>query len=215
MQTKTSLYRNMFFIVFMILLVGCASVTNADMLAGSETCNAPCWMDIQPGLTKTDDAIEILKEHENKGEGDLAVLDSGIVRWQSADDYNLYIYETSNGIVSKMELDVRPRSIHLEEVIALFGAPLNLDIGKVRDGFFWITIFYPEKGLAFVVGGNKFDVTQKNIGFVIQPDMTVAKCVFFQPTDISSMVHLLYGANAVPEALSDIQDWIGYGVYHE
>src|SRR6266498_757132 len=210
MQTKPSMYRNMFLMISMILLVSCTSVTTADILAGSETCSPPCWMDIQPGLTKTDDMVEILKEHENKGEGNLALLDSGIVRWQSADDYNLYIYESSDGIVSKMELGQRQRSIHLEDVIALFGAPSNLDIGKIRDGFFWATIFYPEEGLAFIAGGDKFDVHQANIGFVIQPNMNVAKSIFFQPTEISSIVPLLYGDNAVPAALSDIQDWNGY-----
>jgi hypothetical protein len=172
-------------------------------------------MDIQPGLTKTDNAIALLKEHENRSEGTLTILDSGIIRWQSADDYNSYIYESSSNIVSKIELDVRPRSIRLDDVIATFGDPSSLDIGKVRDGFFGVTTFYPEKGLAFVATGDEFDGNQPNMGFVIQPNMNIAICIFFQAGEISSIVPLFYGKDAISEALSDIQDWMGYGVYRE
>ena len=215
MKTKLGLYHSTFVIILVILFGSCTSMPNADILSGSDTCKPPCWMDIQPGTTKTDDVIEILREHEINGEGKLTLLNSGIVRWQTTDGYNSYIYAVDNELVTKTEIDLRSTSIHLDDVIAIFGTPSKLDIGKISDGYFFATIFYPEKGLAFVVGGNKFDLGSTTLSFTIQSDMVAVKGLFFQPLDIPAIVNLLYGTNAVSEALSDIQDWTGYGVYRE
>jgi hypothetical protein len=214
MNIKLIFYRIILLHVSMIL-ASCASLAEPNILIGSKTCSPPCWMGIQPGLTKIDHAIEILNGYEKEGKGELIILDSGILNWRSTKDDNLYIYKTDVGLVSKMELDLRSNSVYIEDLIVLFGEPSNLDIGKGRDGYFFVTIFYPEKGLAFVISGDEFDVNKTNIGFVVQPKMIVIKGVFFQPSDVTPMVHLLYGVNAVPEALSNIQEWKGYGVYNK
>ena len=98
----------------MILLVGCTSVTDADILAGTKTCRPPCWLDIQPGVTRIDEAIEVLKEYEKRGEGDLTILDNGIVILRPPNDKNSYMYKEDNGLVTKIELDFRPSSIYLD-----------------------------------------------------------------------------------------------------
>ena len=214
MKTNMRLLFNMIALVT-VLLVSCSSETDAEILMGTETCKAPCWMDIQPGVTESADAVQILEEHKIDGEGQLTLLESGIARWQSASGKNVYVYMDSNELVSKIELDLRPSSIHLDGIIALFGEPTNLDIGKIRDGYFFVTIAYPEAGLAFVGSGNEIDVSNTKMGFVIKPDMIVVNAVFFPPSDIAKMVNLLYGEEAVSEALSDIQVWKGYDVYRE
>lgn len=216
MNIKVTFFRKTDFVLFflLLLLVSCAPVTDMDILSGTENCRPPCWMNIQPGITKVDDAIRILLEDEKRGEGDLTLLDSGIARWRS-DNHNIYIYKSDNGLVSKIELDLRPSQIHLDDIITLFGEPSNVDVGKIRDGFFFATIAYPEKGLAFVGSGDDFAINGAEIDFFIQPEMLVVRSVLFQPSDIATMVNLLYGINTNSEVLLNIQDWSGYGKYRE
>lgn len=202
-------------LVVITLPAGCAPPDDISILKGTEICKPPCWMDIQPGNTNGEQAISLLSEKEHRGSGRLTLLESGIIRWQSTGDYNSYIYASESGLVEKIEIDLRSDSIHLDDVITIFGEPSKLDIGKISDGYFFATIFYPERGLAFVVGGNKFDLNSSTLSFALQSDIQTVKGLFFQPLDIPAMVNLLYGTNSVPEALSDIQDWNGYGVYYE
>ena len=50
---------------------------------------------------------------------------------------------------------------------------------------------------------------------MIQPDVVIVKGIFIEPSDITVMVDKLYGENVVPKALVDMQEWKGYGDYHE
>jgi hypothetical protein len=197
------------------VLAGCTPTADLDNLVGSETCRPPCWVEIDPEKTTVDGAINLLEERERRGEGELSLLESGIVRWRSTSERNVYLYSNKDGLISRIELDLRSGSIRLDDIVTLFGEPSNLDIGKIRDGYFVATLFYPKKGLAFVGSGNKFDVSDANTGFVIRADMVIVKGVYFRPSGIVEMVHLLYGEEAVSDALSDIQDWTGYGIYRE
>lgn len=215
MRTKLKLSYAIHYLVMTIILISCSHSNKADILVGTEKCKPPCWIDINPGVTKREEMISILTEREQKGGGSFTLLDSGIARWQSTDGYNSYIYVFDNGLISNTEVDLRSTSINLDDVITIFGEPSKLDIGKISGGYFFATIFYPERGLAFVLGGNKFEISAGTKNFPIDSGMVVVKGVFFQPLDIESMVNLLYGAEVIPQALSDIQDWNGYGTYIE
>lgn len=215
MKFKIDLFRILLLLVITALPVGCASSSKSNILIGADDCKPPCWIKIHPGITKKEDMIARLTELEERKDGKLTLLENGIAWWQSANGNNSYFYSPDGDLVTKIEVDLRSTSIYLDDVTVIFGAPSKLDIGKISDGYFFATIFYPERGLAFVVGGNKFDGSSATKNFPIDPDMVVVKGVFFQPLDVESMVNLLYGVDAIPQALSDIQDWTGYGVYRE
>jgi hypothetical protein len=173
-------------------------------------------MDIQPGVTAGNEMIKLLKQHEVKGEGILTLLDTGITVWRTVGGRNIVIYKNDNEVVSRIRFDLRPISIHLDDVIELIGEPSNLNIGLISNGYFFPVLFYPEKGLAVLGSSNDIDnITGTNIGFAIQPDLGVMVIEFVQISDVTTMVNLLYGGEAVPEALSDIQDWMGYGIYRK
>src|SRR5215216_3136099 len=106
MKTKTLSYGKILFTILLFLLAGCKATTKIDLLVGREDCSPPCWMGIQPGKTEIDSAVTNLQEHEVAKEGNLAVLDSGIVNWQSIDNYSLNVYHDKDDLVNKMELDV-------------------------------------------------------------------------------------------------------------
>jgi hypothetical protein len=200
----------------MILLSGCASAPDTDFLVGSETCRPPCWLDIQPGVTASNEMIKILRQHEEKGDGDLTLLDTGITVWRTVGGRNIVIFKNDNDVVSRIRFDLRPISIHLDDITELIGEPSNLNIGLISNGYFSTVLFYPENGLAVLGSSNDIEnITGTNIGFVIQPDLGVAIIEFVQISDVTTMVNLLYGGEAVPEALSEIQDWKGYGIYRK
>jgi hypothetical protein len=187
-----------------MLLSGCSSKTDSD-LVGDEECSPPCWLGIQPGETKTSDAIQLLKRVEADGGGKLTILDTGIISWLDNSNKNYSLYSDNDLIVS-VKIDFRSSSINLEEAISLFGEPSNVGPSKISDGGYFITLYYPDKGLVFVAGGNKSL-------YEIYPGMPIFLAYFVQPGDIATIVPLLYGKNSVSEALANIQVWEWYGIY--
>jgi hypothetical protein len=202
-------------LAMLVLLESCAFSGGNSILLGTNNCKLPCWVDIQPGITTKEDMINTLTAREQSDDGKFTQLESGIAWWQSNDGNNSYFYSQDGNLVSKIEIDFRSTSISLEDVITTFGTPSKLDIGKISDGYFFATIFYPKKGLAFVTGGNKYTVDQGIGKFPIDRNMVVVKGLFLQPQAFSSMLNLLYEVNAVPQVLSEVQDWNGYRVYSE
>ena len=197
------------------MIVGCIN-SKGNILVGTNNCMPPCWLDIQPGVTKREDVIKILRKREQSKEGYLTLLEDGIIRWQSLDGYNSYFYAAQNEFVTKTEVDLRSSSLRLDDLILTFGEPQKLDINNVEGGYFLATMFYPKKGLSFVVSGDKFDISTPNLKFYFNPDLVVLKGIFFNPMDdISAMINLLYASNTAPSALTNIQNWIGYGVYYK
>ncbi|MBK6794080.1 MAG: hypothetical protein IPG80_16455 [Anaerolineales bacterium] len=216
MKIKTVILRILLIPLPLILvLTGCKD-SKGTVLVGTRDCEPPCWLDIMPGVTKSGDMIEILKKKEQAKEGFLTLLDGGIIRWQSLDGYNSYVYASENEVVTRIEVDLRSNSIKLDDLITIFGEPLILDIGKVEDGYFRSTVFYPNKGLAFVISGDEIDITTSDLKFLFNPDMAVLKGIFFSPMeDIFAMINLLYSSNAKPSVLLNIQNWTGYGIYYK
>lgn len=194
----------MLFIIFLQLFVSGCSKTDSD-LVGNEKCSPPCWMGIQPGKTTKDDAVKLLKEIEADGGGRLTILDTGIIKWLNNSKKNYYLY-TDSDLIVKVEINFRTKSMDLDEVISLFGEPSNLHLGKIRDGGYFISVFYPEKGLVFVAGGDKSL-------YEIYPSMPIALVYFLQPSDIVTIVPSLFGKDIVSETLANIQEWNGYGTY--
>ena len=171
-------------------------------LVGNDICSPPCVAGIQPGLTSTTDALQILKNLKTSDESNPTVLESGIIRSKVEGTY--YYFYSKDSLIT--QIDTRPKSTNLKEVINLFGEPSYLNKGKIRDGYYFVSLFYPEKGLVFVIGGNKELYT-------IEPNMSVAKAIFLEPSDITTIINSLYGKEIIEETLANIQEWKGYGNY--
>lgn len=171
-------------------------------LVGNDICSPPCVAGIRPGTTSTADALQILKNLETNNEGNPTILESGIIRSKVEDTY--YYFYSKDSLIT--QIDTTPKSTNLREVINLFGQPSYLDKGKIRDGGYFVSLFFPEKGLVFVIGGNKELYT-------IDSDMSVAKAIFLEPSDITTMINSLYGKEIIEETLANIQVWKGYGSY--
>lgn len=206
MRAKTTRFLMIFVITLQMFMSGCSNKTDSD-LVGNEKCSPPCWMGIQPGKTKTSDAIQLLKGVEAESGGKLTILDTGVISWLNNSKKNYSLYSDSDLIV-KVKIDFRSSSINLEEAISLFGEPSNLSPGKISGGGYFISAYYPDKGLVFVAGGNKSL-------YEIYPSMPIVLAYFVQPGDITTIVPSLVGKNVISETLAKIKEWKGYGTYNE
>jgi hypothetical protein len=171
-------------------------------LVGNDVCGPPCVADIRPGETSTSDALQILKVLGTHGGEYPIMLDSGIIH-SKLEDADFYLYSKDNLI---NYIDTRLNSTKLNEVINLFGQPSYVDRGKFVDGYSFVSLLYPEKGLLFVAGGNKEL-------YRVESDMNVVKAVFSQPSDVTTMINTLYGKEIIEETLLNIQKRHGYGDY--
>lgn len=106
-----------------------------------------------------------------------------------------------------MEINFRAKLIELDELISFFGELSNLHLGKyAMDGGYFTSVFYSERGLVFVAGGDK-------MLYEICPSMPIALVYFLQPVGIYTIVLMLVAKDVVTETLAEIQEWEGYGNY--
>jgi hypothetical protein len=200
---STAIYNLGALVIILFSLSSCTKKPNADLI-GNGTCSPPCWMNIRPGATKVNDAIEILKNLEKEGQGHFTLLDSGIIEWRSTIGKNTSIY-SDGSIVTKIELDLRTSSTDIKDIISIFGSPYYFQFEHRRaGGYYYVDLFYPNKGLVFLSGGNTSD-------FVIEPNMVIIFANYLEPSDITTMVKVYYPKNTIPDILKTIQKWKGYG----
>lgn len=202
--------------LLLLLIVACKPKTTDEILSGTDSCKPPCWLSIQPGKTELSEVTRILLAFEKSGEGTYTLLNTGTIRWRSSNEINVYFKNNGDDFVSVIDLDFRPSSIKLDDVINIFGEPTFVSLGNLIDGYYTISIYYPDKGLAFGGADSDVDTSKDKIGYIIQPETIIMNANFFQPTDNENMVNVIYGPDIKDPAIDiQIQPWIGYGIYQK
>ncbi len=199
-------------LLFLASLSGCSRGLDSD-LVGSQDCSPPCWRGIRPGISRSDDAVSMLTKLQQRGEGRLTLPDSDHIYWHSSSgrEYSLL---TKNDLVSGIELDLRTSStIALEEIVAVYGEPTRLEINGIRDsGYFYATLFLPNRGLVFVASSSKSVIRDGVTGFIIDRNDPVVLAYFAPPADLPTVVNNLFGKGAAA-VLAQALEWKGYGIY--
>lgn len=185
--------------LLLLLLSSCSSLPDQD-LVGDEHCTPPCWRGIIPGKTSKNDAIQILMEAEDEGEGDLSIPENIVWRDETEKNYSL---ATDNDIIKTITLK-SVTSTKLSDLIALFGDPSYAVITRIRDGYFLGMILYPDKGLAFLVSEN-------NEKFEVKSNTKVIQAIYLEASDLPTMINTLVGKNRVEGILDSTIEWKGYG----
>ncbi len=193
-----------FTLSFQFFISGCMDKIDTD-LVGSSSCSPPCWMGIQPGMTNRTDALHLLEQMEIEKKGSLIILDTGTIKWLNDTPKRYYLY-SENDTINKIKIDFRPVSTNLEVVISHFGDPNNLKLGKISGDGYFVSIYYPNKGLVIVVGGNKSL-------YEVYPKMKVVFIYYLQPGNVSKLEESLNGEDAAIENVLNLKIWEGYGVY--
>lgn len=213
------------FIVFTIYafftLPGCSNHINQenefdDYLSINNTCNPPCLYGIVPGVTKVEDAIQILNElSPDNPDSDLKI---GIedISWQESKGKNIY-FKMQAGIVARItfKISLRTRNaVYLNQIIEQLGEPEAYSIefpDEEGDGHV-ITIFYPSQGViaTFVHPGS-------GVKEDVYPTMKANIIYFIANNDDLDSFLGTYAASYhvavedIPTWLFDIYVWEGYG----
>jgi hypothetical protein len=212
-------------ITFLLLSACWRKAVNMD--AGLFTgipCKPPCWHNLTPGVSTTDDVESFLKKLDQKD-------------WPSKNNINhktgcnsWRISKETFGVINALfDLDIEkgtlifissspPERIHLNKIVDQLGPPeyFKAVLAVGPDGQLYILeVYYPKQGLAFIISPNQ----NNDIGF-IEPTMVIDSIEYFPPGDLQSYLTAKHSCGVgVENASADaqktiqkyIQPWSGFG----
>ena len=182
------------------ILTGCKIDSVDTNLIGNKNCSPPCWNNITPGQTSKDNAILAMHQLNREKGGELSINDYGI-SWREKILKGVYTIELQDNFVKLIRFPTNGTS--LEKVINLFGEPNYYAAGFGREGEHFILIYYPNKGLAFIV-----DLEDEK---VITKDASVTYSYFLPSTDIRNEIGIIHGEKWIDKFMTELHEWKGYG----
>lgn len=144
-----------------LLLVSCQPLSeNAQTLKKSllaKGCTAPCWIGIQPGVTDTEKAQEILNEHYGQDK----VLNKGSLEWSGIGKDNVkagYLFPYDEVVQEMYILFNSP--IRVDELIAILGKPTHVQVTGVNMCL-GVNLRFKDDGMLALLGN--LDGTYKGV----------------------------------------------------
>lgn len=184
---------------------------------GDASCSWPCWQGITPGVTTSDDALQLLQTSPLVSQPTVRSESSktgfGITYWDwKIGDEQPMLTDNMvwrNGIVHTISLAAFP-TFSLGEAIDRFGPPDKIDVidctevpeGKYR--YLCGTLYYTKSGFEIHID---WQVTWNDMGIQITPSDPISFVFLFKPSTIEEWV-ASYGGD--PQTLN-LQGWKGYG----
>lgn len=216
-------------VAIVILLTGC--LTNDRSLVTGTPCLPPCWHNIVPGETRTQDALETLSALPFVKTGTITVeeLSRGgadgdhfsIITWQFRGDpsYQAGSYQKGGKVFIREDVVVAveiylSHPMQLEEVLEVQGAPALVRVGVNPDASLIYTFAYPQNGL--ILYGTLRPPTKLVIKDKLAPvvgKIKVTEVVYFSPMELNEFYSQIRGFSQ--EQASGIaltfQPWPGLG----
>jgi hypothetical protein len=154
-------------------------------------------MNVMPGQTTVD---EVLKNELLKNDDESFEILPKSIRWQNITG-NYYYLHKADGVIRSIELPLN--NTHLDDIISTFGNPSHYVVTTLRHGSYVVTLFYPEKGVVFILGGKS--------AFEFSPRMKVVTAFFVEKTDLDGILNIIYGAQYSEVIRLGVKPWPGYG----
>lgn len=183
------------------------------------TCKPPCWKNIHPGVTKANEAVQILGNMEevffpsfyetdiNKGKGSFTFLFTGRIPESSGKIY------FQDQLVTKIEFDTE--RITLGDAVDKLGNPEQfLAVSGWADSK-WLEIFliYPSSGV--IVTFFKSNIMWSDKGqFDLTSDKKVWSVIYFAPELYDEVLKIdVLNRSVYDDAIliDSIQEWQGFG----
>ena len=183
------------FTILIILTASCGNLTSAASGSANHwwtlwldrpACQSPCWQNITPGITSTNDAIHILEKIPGVV---ITYKDEYSASWSFSENKTDSgdMRGSENGIVSTIWLgNSSSKSLYLETIVASYGEPSYIKLYDCRaledsgETMCATVLVYPDIGLlvdVFLEDTMVLNAHQVNI----QPDIVVSGVYFFQP----------------------------------
>ncbi len=213
------------FITIFLLSACWLKAENMDAgLFSGKPCKPPCWQNLTPGVSTTDDVERFLKNlDQKKWPGRIDDVDNSGCRWLRIADklgievntlFDLYLNNGKLTFIGSRP----PVVIRLKEIVDRFGTPeyFKAVLAVGPDGQYYILeVYYPSQGLAFLLNPNQ----DKDVGY-IKPGMLVDYIEYFPPGDLLPYLMTKYSCIGDQEYISSyaqdiigkyIQPWSGFG----
>src|SRR5574340_322551 len=199
------------------ILTGCQAKTS--VLLEDTLCEPPCWQNITPGKSSSDEAYQILSDLPFLHTAPLATP-KRIDSFRSYDSWNFQnnIREGSGRItyfndrVAYIQFHVN-NNLRIGKMIDFYGKPELLSAISGWNDSRWLEVrwIYPEKGVLVT----HFDHNWRPEGSYasITPDLPVYDVYYFDPELYDTLVETVFfqltGQEVVQES---IQPWVDYGL---
>lgn len=188
---------------------------------GDDSCSWPCWQGITPGVTTSNDALQLIQNSSLVSQSTVQTESSkkgfGTAHWEwKIGDEQPPMWgdmEGQDGIVRTIELGAYP-TFSIGEVINKFGSPDKIDVIDCTDfpeqkyRYFCGTMYYTKRGFNINI---TWEVSWNDNDKEITPYDPISFVVLLQPSTIEEWV-AYYGGD--PQTLN-LQDWKGYGNLYE
>lgn len=192
----------LFLIILAFQMSSCTPKIDSDLL-GNKNCVAPCWMGIEPSVTDSNTAIEILESANAKENGNLTILPNSI-EWKNKKNYLLSI---NNNLIYTINMEIDGATIG--DIVKLFDEPGYFLVYQMTDSGYSILLLYPDKGLAFEAIGNPSINPYAKVK--LEPNMNIVHAIYNKPGELADMLKAVYGKNYDDGILQYVNTWIGYG----
>ena len=175
-------------------------------LIGTEECRPPCWEGIRTGETTFLEALNLVRDLEFvSDEGRIKTNDYKSLFWYRGDGHSAIIRFYENKVIF-IRFNFRERIYDLGSMVNNFGEPDGYTVG-FDEGFYAITVFYPNIGLVFVAF--------QDWGDPISQDMPVVRFYFLSPEDSLNFPSIFH--NYLKLSYPNIREkryikWEGYGI---
>ena len=202
----------------MLFIQGCTADTS---FVFSNTCNAPCWFGITPGITQKNDLVRLSKSNLTDNVSNIVEDDDGwnifdyilFLTLKSEDEVEIY---TIDGIVARISFANRKGISSISNMIDLFGEPeyvARSSIPGPGSSFLfpssayheWFFVIYPKTGVVFGLDTYYF-------GKNIQPNTKITDLQYFDTGKFDLLLHkgsLVYSTEEYSE--DQFIGWKGYG----
>jgi hypothetical protein len=205
------------FLVLLASLAGCQA--KQSVLLENTLCQYPCWQKIRPGITSSEDALEILQRSpflDSPPSSAPRKIDD--VRSASSWVFAKNILEVSGGItyfndtVAYIEFDVIG-NISIHEMIKYYGKPEFISVITGREDSRWLRVcwIYPDAGVLITHFDHRW---QPSGGFArITPDLPVYRVYYFDPDLYDILAKTVFFQLARQKVVKEsIQPWVDYGL---
>lgn len=208
-----------FAIIMLVIWAADHFTSRPSMVLTNDTCEAPCWYGIQPGVTTSWEAYEILSNIDmitNKSIYGEYKKDGTVTSWywffhRPASDGGGSVYVTDDRVTAISLLTVD--SLYLKDFIAKYGEPdqywTEIGYGENRE-YLEITLFYPNKGYAVdLVIDTEGDSKQVQI----KGSSQVMRVTFFKPELMEDLLETRILIDTPKGARTgNFIPWTGYGL---
>lgn len=205
-----------------VLLLVIFAVNNVllrpSVVLTSDTCEAPCWYGIQPGVTNSQNTYDILKEIDVIPENSIKEeydRDGNITSWywffqRPAPDGGGTVYFSEDRATAISLLTAT--SLKLEGLFEKFGEPdqywTEIGYGDNRE-YLEISLFYPTKG---IVATLVIDTEGESKQVEIKGSSRIMRVTFYNPTLLEDFLETRILIDTPKWARTgNFNPWMGYG----